>query len=93
MKDLKRDKIIRAKIENIKVSLKDIAEKEGVNYDYARKVWAKYKRELVTKKGSPFTPFPFMVQNFGYFCHGPTRWFYAIKDRRPKTKTSSSFMA
>jgi len=90
LKPNKRERVISAKLQNPNVSLKDIAAKEGTNYDYARTVWAKYKRKLWGSKGGPIPPipqpFPFLVQNQGFTLDGPTYWYLdaplAINNRK-----------
>ena len=85
-----KEKIITAKLQNPNISLKIIAENEGAAYSYTRKVWAKYKRDLVTNKGGPIPPipmpFPFLVQNQGFTLDGPTYWYLdaplAINNRK-----------
>ena len=78
----KAEKFIELKIQNPNLNHKQVAEdvyprvyKEKINYSYARRIWAKYLKNLVTGKGTPFTPFPFMVQNFGRYCLGLPSWY------------------
>ena len=75
----KKERVIEAKLKNPDVSLKIIAENEKVSYGYARKEWAKYKRNLVTNKGSPIPSlpehFPFHIQRFGFNVDGPGYWY------------------
>ena len=73
-----RDRVITAKIQNPKVSLKIIAINEGISYGYARTLWSKYKQNMVTNKGGALTPlaaFPFQVQDQGYALDGPPFWY------------------
>ena len=75
---LLREKIITAKLQNPNVSLKIIAKNEGAAYSYTRKVWSKYKRNIVQNKRGALTalmPFPFSVQDQGFALDGPPRWY------------------
>ena len=69
----KKDKVITYRIHNPTLSLKQIASDTDVDYPYVRKIWSKYQRKLVTNKASAFTPFS--IQEFGFYCEGPTRWY------------------
>ena len=73
-----KENVIKAKLQNPNVSLKIIAENEGASYNYTRKVWSKYQRNVITNKGGALrslTPFPFQVQDQGYAIDGPPRWY------------------
>jgi len=73
-----KEKIITAKLQNPNISLKIIAENEGAAYSYTRKVWAKYKRNIVQNKRGALTslmPFPFQVQDQGFALDGPPYWY------------------
>jgi len=74
----KKDRVIIIKPQNPRISLKDIATKEKINYSYTREVWAKYKRNTLQNKAgalTPITPFPFQVQDQGYALDGPPYWY------------------
>lgn len=85
-----KERVIIAKIQNPRVSLKDIALNEKTSHSYARNVWSQYKQKLVTNQGGPLpsipVDFPFMVQNRGFTLNGPTYWYLnvplAINNRR-----------
>ena len=93
-----KERVILAKIQNPRVSLKEIALKEKTTHCYARQVWSKYKRNLVTIKGGPIPPipqdFPFFVQNQGFTLNGPPRWYLeaplAINNRKNLQKVHKS---
>ncbi len=93
-----KDRVIIAKIQNPRVSLKDIALKEKTTHCYARQVWSKYKKNLVTLKGGPIPPipydFPFLIQNQGFTLEGPPRWYFeaplAISDNRNLQKVQKT---
>jgi len=70
----KKDKVITARIHNPTLSLKEIALDTHVDYPYVRKIWSQYQRKLVTGKATAFTPFS--IQEFGFYCEGPTRWYW-----------------
>ena len=74
-----KDRVISAKIQNPKVSLKVIALNENTSHSYARNVWSEYQQKLVTLKGGSLPPlaqpFPFLVQNQGFTLDGPTYWY------------------
>ena len=85
-----KERVITAKIQNPRVSLKDIALNEKTSHSYARNIWAEYKQNLVPKQGGPIPPiptnFPFFVQNQGFTLEGPPRWYLqaplAINNRK-----------
>ena len=73
-----KETIIKAKLQNPNVSLKIIAKNECASYNYTRKVWSKYQRNIITNKGGALrslTPFPFQVQDQGYALDGPPYWY------------------
>lgn len=90
---LKKERVITAKLQNMKVSLKIIAENEGASYSYTRKVWAKYLKSLVTNKDQPIppldSPFPFQVHNQGMFGEGSTRWYRDCPVEASKTNRNA----
>jgi len=52
----KKAAIIQAKLENPRETLKILARKLDVSYDYTRHVWAAYIREHRARKGEPLSP-------------------------------------
>ncbi len=93
-----KDRVISAKIQNPKLSLKVIASNEGTSHSYARNVWSEYRQKLVTLEGGPIPPvpadFPFLVQNQGFTLDGPTYWYIdaplAINNQKNRQKVHKS---
>jgi len=73
-----KENVIKEKLQNPNVSLKIIAKNEGASYNYTRKVWSKYQRNVITNKGGALrslAPFPFQVQDQGFALDGPPYWY------------------
>lgn len=53
----KKEQIIKTKLKNPHLSLKEIARIIPCSYSHARAVWAEYQRGIIQKRGSPSSPF------------------------------------
>lgn len=51
--------VVQYKLHNPQATLKFIAEKLSVNYDYTRHIWSDYIRSRLTQKGEPLSPILF----------------------------------
>lgn len=52
----KRDVIVKLKLQNPSMSLKEVKDNAGCSYAYAREVWSSYMRRQLTIRGSPLSP-------------------------------------
>lgn len=74
-KNTQKQRVIEYKIKHPHLSLKEIARKTQIKYSYVRQVWSQYLRKMITLKGSPISPLPLTIQNFGFSVDGSPRWY------------------